>query len=187
MGELKRRGKIWWIRWYRGDRRYEESSHSDKKGIARDLLKKREGHVAHGVAVTPKMERLRFDEAAADLLNDYRANDRRSLDEVARRIALHLEPYFGGWRLAQITTADVREYTVQREAETTIVRRAYDLKLKDGSVRRGGPRPSPHDADQAQLAHQAPDTATRFAQPVRPICFQTFRTPYAWSCSRQMR
>src|SRR5436190_9650491 len=63
-------------------------------------------------------------------------NDRRSVDEVERRLQLHLEPYFRGWRMPDITTTDVRDYIVQRQAETEIVRRAYDVRLKDGTIRR---------------------------------------------------
>ena len=49
MGELRRRGRIWWLRYYRAGQRHEESSHSDKKQVAIDLLKIRvrgcrEGH-----------------------------------------------------------------------------------------------------------------------------------------------
>ena len=41
-----------------------ELADSDKKGVAIDLLKLREGDVAKGVPVTPKIGRLRFEEAA---------------------------------------------------------------------------------------------------------------------------
>jgi len=34
MGAIKQRGRIWWIRYYRGGRRYEESTHSAKRGDA---------------------------------------------------------------------------------------------------------------------------------------------------------
>ena len=61
MGELRKRGPIWWIRYYRNGKRYEESSGSDKKGVATDLLKVREGDSARGVPVTPKVGRLRFE------------------------------------------------------------------------------------------------------------------------------
>src|SRR5215471_19612383 len=68
-----------------------------------------------------------------DVLNDYRANGRRSLDEAERRIDKHLSPYFGGRRMAAITTADVRAYVAQRLAERTIHRKAYVITRKDGS------------------------------------------------------
>ena len=64
MGELRQRGGIWWIRYYRNGRRHEESSGSTKKGVAIDVLKIREGDGAKGIPVTPKIGRFRFDDAA---------------------------------------------------------------------------------------------------------------------------
>jgi hypothetical protein len=85
MGQLRKRGNVWWIRYYRNGQRFEESADSSKKGVAVDLLKIREGDGAHGLPVNPKMGRLRFEDAAADILNDYRTNEQRSYDEVERR------------------------------------------------------------------------------------------------------
>ena len=51
MGELKRRGQIWWIRYYRDGKRYEESSRSGKQGVARDLLRQREHGLEHAIVV----------------------------------------------------------------------------------------------------------------------------------------
>ena len=77
MGQLKKRGRVWWIRYYRDGRRYEESSRSAKEGDARRLLRLREGDIERGLPVTPKIGRIRFEEAAKDLLNDYRTNGKR--------------------------------------------------------------------------------------------------------------
>src|ERR1700681_3568902 len=116
MGELKKRGHIWWVRYYRNGRRHEESSHSDTREDAVRLLKVREGDVARGLPVTPKIGRLPFDEAAEDLLNDYRVNGKRSLNDVKRRIDKGLMPWFTGRRMASITTADARSYVAHRQA-----------------------------------------------------------------------
>jgi hypothetical protein len=136
MGQLRRRGGVWWIRYYRNGRRHEESSRSEKKQTAIDLLKIREGDVAKGLPVTAKIGRFRFEEAAADLKTEYRVNNRRSVDELERRIDKHLQPYFGGRRMASITTADVRNYIAHRQEQTEVVRRAYEVKKKDGSTRK---------------------------------------------------
>lgn len=48
MGELKLRGHVWRIRYYRDGRRYEESNRSPLHRVARDLRKNREGDVATG-------------------------------------------------------------------------------------------------------------------------------------------
>jgi integrase len=135
MGELKKRGNIWWVRYYRDGKRHEESSHSTKKRDAIDLLKRREGAIVNGEPVTAKIGRLRFEEAAEDLLNDYRANRKRSLKDVQRRIELHLKPYFGGRRVSTITPDDVRKYIVQRQSATTTTRRAHTVRRKDGTLR----------------------------------------------------
>jgi len=96
MGQLKRRNRIWWIRYYRDGKRYEESSGSEKENDARKLLRLREGDIERGVAATPNVSRIRFEEAAEDVINDYRTNGKRSLDDLDRRIKKHLTPFFGG-------------------------------------------------------------------------------------------
>ena len=70
MGQLKKRGTIWWIRYYRDGRRYEESSHSPKEGDARRLLRLREGDIERGLPVSPRSTRLTFAAAAADVVAD---------------------------------------------------------------------------------------------------------------------
>lgn len=94
MGELRQRGRTWWVRYYRNGQRHEESAHSRTKQAAIDLLRVREGDVAKGVPVSAKVGRLRFEEAATDVLNDYRTNGKRSLGHVERRVQLHLTPFF---------------------------------------------------------------------------------------------
>jgi integrase len=115
MGELRKRGKVWFIRYRRNGVRYEESSRSQSKQTAIDLLKIREGDIAKGVPVTAKIARLRFEEAAADLVTEYTVNARRSLDELQRRLTKHLTPYFVGRRMASITTSDVNNYIAHRQ------------------------------------------------------------------------
>ncbi len=128
MGQLRKRGNVWWVRYYRAGRRHEESSHSTRKGDAERLLRIREGDVAKGLPVSSKFGRLRFDEAVADVVTDYRVNGKRSLRDVETRIRLHLEPAFGCRRMASITTADVRTYVASRQAP---------VELEDGSPKPG--------------------------------------------------
>lgn len=144
MGELRRRGNIWWIRYYRNGRRHEESSHSRKKTEAERLLRLREGDVARGVPITPKVGRLRFEEAADDLITDYRVNGRRSLADVERRIKLHLDPFFGSRRMASLTTSHVRAYVDVRQAagaasatinrELAALKRMFTLAISAGTL-----------------------------------------------------
>lgn len=144
MGELRQRGKVWWIRYYRNGCRHEESSRSTKKGAAVDLLKVREGDVAKGLPVTAKAGQIRVEEALADVVTDYKVNGKRSLANVERRIKLHLESFFGGRRMAAITTADVTRYTAKRQGEgaanasvnreLAILKRAFRLAERGGTL-----------------------------------------------------
>src|SRR5579872_2393865 len=101
MGQLRKRGGVWWVRYYRNGRRYEESAHSDKWETARDLLRDREGDIAKGVPISPKIGRLKYDDAAADLLTDYQINGKRSAKNLEHTILEGaLTPWFSGRRMA---------------------------------------------------------------------------------------
>jgi integrase len=98
-------------------------------------LRVREGDIERGVAITPKVGRIRFDEAVKDVINDYRTNRKRSLDDVERRIEKHLTPFFGNRKMTSITTADIREYIASRQKETTVARKAFTFTARDGTPR----------------------------------------------------
>lgn len=97
-----------------------------------------------GIPVTPQVTRLTFDEAAADLLTEYRTNGRRSLDHLTRRIDLALRPFFHGSRMSGVTTTDIRTYIAKRQAagaasatinrELAALKRMYSLALQAGNL-----------------------------------------------------
>lgn len=89
---------------------------------------------ARGVVMTAKIAGLKFDEAAADVVNDYKLRGLKSGKAVARRIRLHLQPVFGGRKLASISATDIRNYTMHRLEATEIGRGEYTLKTRRGSV-----------------------------------------------------
>lgn len=78
--------RTWTIRYFRNGRAHQEATEMVRKGDADRLLKQREGDIAKGVAVSPAYLKLTFDEAAQDVVNDYKANGKRSLVVVQRRI-----------------------------------------------------------------------------------------------------
>jgi integrase len=134
---------IWWIRYYRNGRRYEESTHTTSKTKAERLLKLREGDIAKGMNVSPKIGQLRFEEAAADLVTDYRINGKRSVDNLENTIIDGaLEPWFRQRRMASLTTADINAYVAQRQkdgyANATINRELAALKRMFTLAIRGG-------------------------------------------------
>ncbi len=106
--------------------------------VAAQLLAQRLGALAQGKPVTPTTVRLTFHDAARDLLNDYRVNGKRSLVDVERHITRHLAPFFGGLRMADITTAHVREYVARRQREG-----AANATINRGLPRSGAASRSP--------------------------------------------
>ena len=114
--------------------------HAHPWGNAIDLLRLREGDIAKGVPVSPKIGQLRFEEAAQDILADYTTNARRSTNTVERRLRLHLAPCFGGRRLASLTTSDVRAFVAHRQKagasngevnrELTVLKRMIALTIQ---------------------------------------------------------
>jgi integrase len=140
MGEILKRGDIWWIRYSRNGQRFAESARTRKRAEAAELLKLREGDIAKGLKVSPKMNRLRFEDAAQDIVAEYTINGRSTLAHVVRRLKLHLTPFFGYRRMAEITTADVRAFTQSRlkvgaanaeiNRELAVLKRMYSLAIK---------------------------------------------------------
>ena len=126
----------WWIKYYQHGRAIRESTGKTKETAARKVLRTREGDVERGIPVSPKMDRLRFEEAAADLLNDYTTNQYDTRADAARRIDVHLTPSFGGRRMASITPADVRTYVARRKGATESVTRAHSITRTDGTVQK---------------------------------------------------
>ena len=146
MGSIYKRGRVWWISYYRNGRQFLESSKTDKKTVAERLLKQREGTIAEGKMPGSFYDRVRFEELAEDLLNDYAVNVKRSAAKTAQRLRLHLEPFFRGMRVSQITTATAKAYIKQRldegasnasvNRELAALKRAFNLGAQGGKVSR---------------------------------------------------
>jgi hypothetical protein len=111
-----RQQSIWWIKYQLHGRPQCVSSRSHKKDVAKRLLKLREGDVEKGMPITAEVNRITFDQAADDLINDYTTNKRRSLRVLTLRLKKHLKPFFTKRRLMTISTLDVRAYTAKRQA-----------------------------------------------------------------------
>lgn len=131
MGTLYRRGKKYWIKYYRNGKPYYESSHSDKEEVAKRILKKREGEISEGKLPGIYFDKVRFEELADDFLADYRINQKRSLKR-AERSKKQLEQFFSGMRVTDITTPRINAYIENRldegVANATINRELAALK-----------------------------------------------------------
>jgi integrase len=131
MGAIYKRGNTLWIKYYRNGKPYRESSHSDKETEAKRLLKKREGEIVEGRFQGLQVERIKFDEIAADFITDYKMNGKKSL-ERAEDSKAHLDKAFKGRLVADITTGRIKEYIVDRQgqgaANATVNRELSALK-----------------------------------------------------------
>lgn len=95
MGCIYKRGNVYWIKYYRFGKPFQESTRSKKEADAKRLLKKREGEISEGKLPGVYFERIKFDELAEDLLRDYRVNNKRI--ERAENSVKHLTEFFGGY------------------------------------------------------------------------------------------
>ncbi len=135
---------VWWLKYYRNGKPIRESARSTSEAHARRQLKLKEGDVARGVPVTAQTGRVRFEELAQDVLNDYRVNGKRSLDHAERRITKHLKPFFEGRRAAEISTDVVRQFILERQEkgasngeinrELSLLKRAFNLAMQAGKI-----------------------------------------------------
>ncbi|MEW6088085.1 MAG: site-specific integrase [bacterium] len=114
MGSISKRGKIFWIKYYRHGKYYRESSESTKETDAKKLLKLREGEVAEGRFQGLKIEKISFEELTEDIITDYKVNSRKSLSRLIKSLK-HLREYFKDFRVNEITTYHVKIYILNRQ------------------------------------------------------------------------
>jgi hypothetical protein len=156
------------------------------------MLRNREGDVAKDIPIAPRTGRVTFEEAATDLLNDYKSNHRRSTEGVERNIDLHLRPVFGHFRLAAIPTADIRAFTVERQKAGAGERidqprtRHHQADVSRSRLRLEHDAPQAHRAD-AESGQRAPRLLRGGAVPRRPgtpagspTTCRHLRLPYGW-------
>lgn len=122
-----------WIKYYQHGRPVRESTETKSEVVARRMLRAREGDVERGIPIDPKVGRITFHEAREDLLNDYKANRKRTYVDAKRRIDKHLAPFFGNKRMSSINTSDIRAYIAKRLADTWIARPARRVKRRNGT------------------------------------------------------
>lgn len=116
MGNIYKRGNIYWVKYYRTGKPYRESAHSTKESDAKRLLKLREGQIVEHRFPGLRVEKVRFEELAQEYLKDYKVNSRKSIAR-AEGIIKNLSAFFGGMRAVDITTDRVKSYILKRREE----------------------------------------------------------------------
>jgi integrase len=116
--KLKRGGQssIWWCQYSVNGARHRESTGTTKKTEATRFLQEREGRVATGQPVLPRADKVRYEEAKADLRQHYQTTGERDLVEADYRFA-HLDQVFAQRRLTSIGPSETTAYTAKRQGE----------------------------------------------------------------------
>ena len=137
-------GDKYWVSYYRDVKQFRESAGTTSLSEAKRFLANKEGDIAKGIPITPRMGRMKFSELAADVVNDYRVNGKRSIKDLETRLSGHVLPFFGEARASVITTADVRRYIAHRQdegasngtinRELTAIKRAFSLAAQAGRI-----------------------------------------------------
>lgn len=110
MGHIYKRGKIFWIKYYRHGEPFRESSKSRAWAEAANLLKIREGEIAGGKAPGVSFEKVTFKELVQGIKEDYRLKGRKKGPRTK-----HLEKFFKGFRAVDITTTEIKRYINHRQ------------------------------------------------------------------------
>ena len=142
MGTIYKRGRIWWIAYYRNNQQLRESTHSTDIAEARRQLRIREGKISEGIPITRRTGQVRIAEILDAVLTDYRLNGRRSTSDAETRVRLHLTPAIGQFRASEFTTNDVRAYALSRQKagasngqinrELALLKRGFRLAVQNG-------------------------------------------------------
>jgi integrase len=134
----------WWIGFYHRGEDIRKSSKSESEAEARKLLKRNVMAIESG-KVLPREDKVKFDELAKDLENDYKVNGKRSLPDLSYRVG-HLREFFGMDRAIDITTDRARAYQRKRleekaspatiNREMAALRRMLSLAFNAGKLSR---------------------------------------------------
>jgi integrase len=108
---------VWWLKYSKRGKAFRESSHETDQRKAEKMLRKRLGELEAGTFAGPQVERIKVTELAEDFIRDYRINGRKSLDDVQARWTLHLRPFFGYMRAAEVTSQQIARYVDGRQQE----------------------------------------------------------------------
>jgi integrase len=142
-GTIYQRGGIYYIFYSFHGKRHRESTKSTRRADAVKLLRRRMGEIGSGRLVGPDAERTTFDDLARMLVEDYTANERKSLRRVHTALT-HLRPFFAFSRALNITTDRLNVYVSTRreehaapatiKQELALLRRAFTLAIKAGHL-----------------------------------------------------
>ena len=122
--------RTWTMKLWVGGKVLKRPSETTSRSVANKKLEQWKAEVRQGIYV-PDADQTRFDDLASLLLDEYRANGRKSLDRMEDAVN-HLREFFAGCRAQAISTertlAYVRHRQEQQAANATINRELAALK-----------------------------------------------------------
>lgn len=138
----RRYSPTWWIAFSFRGRKCRACSHSTKRQIAANLLKKRIGEITQG-RIGPQLEKTTFEELATIIQTDYDLNARRSKSRMMTSLK-GLRSHFGMYLAKDITYDRLSVFTADRLKEglspasvridLSILRRAFRLAERSGKA-----------------------------------------------------
>lgn len=130
---LYRRGQIWWMGFRFGGRRFQESTRTKSKTLAREIERKRRNDLAAGLhQVRKPTTPTAFLVASKDYLTWKRPTVGPRTYEMEEHNLTHLQPVFGSLLITDITADDIADYQKRRLAEKAS---AKTINLEVGTLR----------------------------------------------------
>lgn len=137
--------RFWWIQYYANGQRFTESSKTENEKEARKVLRRKIGAVESGeISSGSKHAILSLYES---LERDYQINQRKDLVNLQSRWTNHLEPFFSGKAVCEISADTVSLYISKRQLaqaanasinrELAILKRMFKLAVKSGRLKVG--------------------------------------------------
>jgi len=135
---------VWMMKYYRRGRPVRMSTGETDEQKATQALQAAEVDSRRGLPTGPDVGRLTFDQGVKLIEDEYQTNARDSASTLEQRIRVHLQPVFGGWKLVDITTAELRAYiklrldehaaraTINRELR--VIGRIFKLAQQTGKL-----------------------------------------------------
>jgi integrase len=114
-GERKT-ASTWWVQYFVNGIRFRESASSRSRHEAEAFLRQRLEAAAQGKPVGPRAGEATFEDIATILLDNYRANGRRSLGRVEDAVR-HLRRFFDATYASQISSDLIARYVRSRQQE----------------------------------------------------------------------
>jgi integrase len=115
MGRVYKRGRIWWIQYYRRGQVFRETSRSPLKSVASALLRKREADIALGqLPAALRAERTTYEDLVRLHLQDLQINGKET--SRARYYLKHLDQSFSGLMAVDITSERLKEHILRRQS-----------------------------------------------------------------------